>query len=148
MIYQSLVMSHRLRKKPGTNPERILLRKCNYVLFITLNSCFIHSDALHRTQVTVRTYDICPFPFSSPLRSILHKCHSVPLDASRGLGCRICECTGIQRGAKFRPLTWLRTQGSRPEGPLEYQRTPPSPSHRHRGPPNISPLACMLQPSV
>lgn len=136
-MYQLSVMSLRLGEKkqqPGRNPERLLLWKCNYVPFITLNTCSINSDALHRNQITAKTYDICPFPFSSLLLSILHKVSLCPTNVSGGLGRRICECAGIQRGAKFRPLTWLRTQGSQPEGPLEYQWTPQSPSYWHRAP--------------
>lgn len=83
-----------------------------------------------------------PFP-QSPAQhtSQMSPC---PTDVSSGLGCGACECIGIQRGAKFRPLTWLRTQGSQLAGPLEYHRTPLSPSYRHRSPSKILPLACIL----
>lgn len=104
--------------------------KCSYVCFITLNSCFINSDALHRNQITVKTYDICPL-----LQSPAQHTSQVSLclnDVSSGLDCGVCEGTGIQRGAKFRPLTWLRTQGSWAEGPLEYQQTPQSSSRWHQ----------------
>lgn len=106
------------------------IMKCNYVRFITLNSCFINSDALQGNQITVKTYDICPL-----LQSPAQHTSQVSLcltDVSSGLDCRVCEGTGIQRGAKFRSLTWLRTQGSRAEGPLEYQQTPQSSSRWHQ----------------
>lgn len=103
--YPDLVMSLRLgkkKKKPGTNPERVLLRKCNYVPFITLNSCFINSQESDYCE------DIWHMSFP-PLQSPAQHTSQVslcPTDVSSGLGRRVCECTGIQRGAKFRPLTW------------------------------------------
>lgn len=69
-----------------------------------------------------------------------------PTDVSCRLGCRVCECTGIRRGSKFRPLTGLRTQGSQPVGPLEYQWAP-QPPRRWHGSLRFSPLtSAMMQP--
>lgn len=63
--------------KPGTNPERVLLRNRYYVSLITLNGCFINSDVLRKNQITVKTYDICPL-LRSPARhtSQVSLCHT------------------------------------------------------------------------
>lgn len=62
--------------------------------------------------------------FSSPPALHTPKVSLCPADVASRLGSRACECTGIQRGDKFRPLTWLRTQASQLARPPEYQRTP------------------------
>ncbi len=88
--------------------------KCIYVSFMSHNSCFINLDVLDMNQVTVKTFDIRPLSLSSAWHT--SQVSHCPSDVSSALDCGACESAGIQREAKFRPLTWPRTQGSSGRG--------------------------------